>query len=453
MGKVGASPTLDLNRRFDLQNPFEATLYSSLMSQQNELAKVKDCALATLEHKWQLAMTCLKKSPNFPVLQSYLLYKLNEKRASLLTFLRAIKDTNQPSAMMQQLDLILYNEVQDIMLESGYFLSQAERASLQSSDLNLLSLSYLKKILFLGKGEAAFLHASTLSDNDFLKYELSKTALLDFARRRELKKSSAVVKNFIIPVVNRFDQNVLYHQYALTLARLLYQAGAYKEARVYYQSIPESSPHYLAAVVEEMWSAYQLNDLSYVKGQMKTLDISLFQKRFIPDYYQLAAITNLRLCHFKDVQKNLKDFQSFATYWLNKLDSSEKEHLNLEDTRNQNLLKFSKSLVKKDENFGVDFVTDLKTLIERRRKRSVTNKKKRISRLINELRFIKVETLAKMRRYRDQYKRYTFKDEVKQYQSAPYRDKNHLTFEYDGMLWGDELFQLRAQGENKCLKI
>ena len=70
------------------------------------------------------------------------------------------------------------------------------------------------------------------------------------------------------------------------------------------------------------------------------------------------------------------------------------------------------------------------------------------------MKFVRIELLSRMRAVAEGLnEQLPTKDMVKRYEAAPVRyNGNQISFPSDGMLWADELFNMKGKVKNLCLQ-
>lgn len=174
----------------------------------------------------------------------------------------------------------------------------------------------------LRSGEAAAPLLDLLPADHALKVPLANTVALALARKGDLRGAGAVLKRHLEPAIDsRKDIDGLSKHY-LQIARLLYQAGSLDGAADFYQRIPDGSPDFLKAREELAWVWLRQGDTAKTRGELKTLRGELFKDRFAPDVYVVRAISNLKLCYYSDVEKELNAFVSSNREWADKIEGA-----------------------------------------------------------------------------------------------------------------------------------
>ncbi len=100
---------------------------------------------------------------------------------------------------------------------------------------------------------------------------------------------------------------------ALTLARLYFQLGQYKDAFQAYLKVDKSHAEWPQAMVEEAWSQILSEDYVGAAGNMFSLHTDFFKHRFAPESYVVRTVGYLNLCQYGDGMKVLYDFKKRYT--------------------------------------------------------------------------------------------------------------------------------------------
>ena len=106
---------------------------------------------------------------------------------------------------------------------------------------------------------------------------------------------------------------------ALTLARLHFQAGQYKEAFDNYLKVDKTNPEWLQAMTEQAWSQILAEDYEGAAGNMFSLHTEYFKKAFNPESYVVRTVGYLNLCQYGDGAKVVYDFKKRYTPVLKQL--------------------------------------------------------------------------------------------------------------------------------------
>ncbi|MGZ5278321.1 MAG: tetratricopeptide repeat protein [Pseudobdellovibrionaceae bacterium] len=144
---------------------------------------------------------------------------------------------------------------------------------------------------------------------------LQQTVLLDVEAKRPASEFKSIV--------------------ALTLARLHFQAGQYKEAFDNYLKVDKANPEWLQAMTEQAWSQILSEDYEGAAGNMFSLHTDFFKKSFTPESYVVRTVGYLNLCQYGDGAKVVYDFKKRYTPVLKQLQEygdQRKDNVNYYDT-------------------------------------------------------------------------------------------------------------------------
>ena len=122
---------------------------------------------------------------------------------------------------------------------------------------------------------------------------------------------------------------------ALTLARLHFQAGQYKEAFANYLKVDKTHPEWMQAMIEQAWSQVLSEDYEGAAGNMFSLHTDFFKKAFTPESYVVRTVGYLNLCQYGDGAKVVYDFKKKYTPVLKQMKDYEtkmKDGVNYYDT-------------------------------------------------------------------------------------------------------------------------
>jgi tetratricopeptide (TPR) repeat protein len=122
---------------------------------------------------------------------------------------------------------------------------------------------------------------------------------------------------------------------AITLARLHFQAGQYKEAYEQYLKVDKTHPEWLQSMIEQAWAQVLSEDYEGATGNMFSLHTDFFKKAFAPESYVVRTVGYLNLCQYGDGAKVVYDFKKKYTPVLAQLKEYQtkmKQNVNYYDT-------------------------------------------------------------------------------------------------------------------------
>lgn len=122
---------------------------------------------------------------------------------------------------------------------------------------------------------------------------------------------------------------------ALTLGRMYFQKGKYKEAFDSYLKVDKNSPLWLQAMIEQAWTQVLSQDYEGAAGNMFSLHTDFFKNAFAPESYVIRTVGYLNLCQYGDGLKVLENMQKKYGPWveaLQKYEDKNKKPMNYYET-------------------------------------------------------------------------------------------------------------------------
>jgi hypothetical protein len=482
--EIDLTNSLKTQKALTLDDPFKVQLFGQWKASQLNLANINDWVNLVLANEFEKALLSYssiekdipaKFQKSSQTAMAYLAWKLNLNQI----FLNAWFDLVQSNDFLQSemgiaLDIIVSKNATSWLRNNGVILSEEQKAILnkiKNSDSQFYNS--LQAWAYKRTGEKGIEWVKKLDEKDPLRLELIYSAITDYAVQGKLAVSGQLIKKAVEPIIDESKDSEQIAQYYITLGRLLYQAGAFEESNMYYELIPESSKYFLSAQTESVWSLIQLNDLSRAKGKLATLNLDLFDANFLPEIYLTRSIVNLKTCQFDEVKNDLKRFVNVNTVWANKISQNLREYdpaaVNMSEPATINLSALEKSLKLEETRLAELFKTatenkameqysrllaqlesDRINLLKQENKRQWENRKRILEDNIYRMKFVRIEFLSQMRNLALNIP-LSNTDQIKMYQAAPARN-NELVFPNDGVLWGDDLFNISADVKNLCLR-
>jgi len=96
---------------------------------------------------------------------------------------------------------------------------------------------------------------------------------------------------------------------ALTLGRMYFQKGAYKDSFQAYLKVDKSNPMWLQAMTEQAWTQIMAEDYEGAAGNMFSLHTDFFKNAFAPESYTVRTVGYLNLCQYGDGIQVLNDMK------------------------------------------------------------------------------------------------------------------------------------------------
>jgi hypothetical protein len=329
--------------------------------------------------------------------------------------------------------------------------------------------------------------------------DLARTVALALARTNDLAGAGRVLKSQLEPELTlRNDPRELARHY-LQVARLLYQAGALEAAETYYQRVPNSMPEYLTAREEITWIWLRAGDGQKLRGSLETLNSKLFDERFAPEVPLVRAVSNLKLCYYAEVERDFARFQATSRPWARRiteaLASNEPPAAPTPDTyaveaeRAAQVRQDEMARVAKlgDESVGAALpavgaalpavgpqlhwkrnvdrlavrLEEARKSIAQERRRQWSGMRQAMTEAIRKLQFVKVELLTQTSLAAYRADGAGAADVITTGAAAPARggagktaelkrNDGEIGFAFDGVIWPDELFRLRALAPGRC---
>ncbi len=471
--EIDLSAKMARQKQLTLDNPFVIQLYSSwkalgaLEFSTNEWVEL----ILNKEHEKALAMLPSLKDPKIKNLKQatelYLLYENGLTQSFFNEWIDVASSTNfLETEFGIAIDQIVGEKTTQLIMKNGFFISPENALKLKKIENAPSKINYsLQALNALRTRENAVAWIGKLDENDALRMPLAQTALLHYATEGKLGASGKIIKDVIEPILNKSSSEEELSLYFMTLGRLLYQAGALGEAKKYFDLIPESSSYFLKAKTEALWVHLKARDYSRTKGELATLELSLFNDKFYPEAYLVSAMANVMLCQFVESKKAINRFIDVNKKWASTIEK------NINDPKappvNENIIlsnlnRAKASLIEEkaklqklviDGSYQSPIESSI-VLVDNQLRTEISkqwsNRKAMLESALYKMKFVKIELISRMRAVEMNMK-IAGSDEVSLQRAAPLRN-NQLSFPNDGHLWGDELFNMSATVINKCIK-
>lgn len=470
--EIDLSQKLTKQKQLSLDNPFVIQLFSSwkalgpLDFSTNEWVEL----ILNKDHEKALTLLPTIKDPKLKAIKQaselFLLYKIGATQTFLNQWIEVASSTNfLQTEFGIALDQIVGEKSTQLILENGFFISNEIGLKLKKIETTPSKLNYsLQALKALRTRENAVAWIGKLDESDPLRMPLAQTALLFYAQEGKLGASGKIIKDVVEPILNKSSNEEELSLYFMTLGRLLYQAGALGEAKKYFNLIPETSSYFLKAKTEALWVHLKEKDYSRTKGELATLELSMFNDKFYPEAYLISAMANVILCQFVESKNAINRFIDVNKKWAIEIEKNLKDPKALPVSQNFILSHLERTKVSllnekkvlelasydsryKDRIDGI--VVDIDTLLKTEIASQWSNRKKMLESALYKMKFVKIELISRMRAVEMNMK-IAGSDEVRMQNAAPVRN-NQLSFPSDGTLWGDELFNMSASVINKCI--
>ncbi|MBL7716680.1 MAG: hypothetical protein JNL01_14545 [Bdellovibrionales bacterium] len=336
---------------------------------------------------------------------------------------------------------------------------------------------------FLRKGTAALPILEKLTAKHAFKLELGKTVSLALAKKGDLAGAGRVLKLHVEPALEARNDPMDLANHYLQVGRLLYQANVLDGALAFYEKVPEKSPDYPRAKEEVTWLLLRQGNHERLRGHLETLSAKFYKDRFAPEVPLVRAVANLKFCYYDKVEDDFKNFLEVNSTWAKKIDQAVKStdpvqprEMDRFSKRADQILKAAteeKARVEKlaQESIGatlpavgpqkhwVDISNALNGRVFDANKNRLAEYRRQwgndrivLNEAIRKMQFVKVETLTQVRALATQGGAPTDSISTSQAKSVSV-DNAEIAFQFDGVIWPDELFRLRSNAQSKCLNM
>ena len=125
------------------------------------------------------------------------------------------------------------------------------------------------------------------------------------------KKDDEALAVFDSIVSSELDADEVKNRAYLALARLLFDAGRFDDARKTYDKVVQTDLSFEQAelLLEKAWVAYHLKDFTKAMGLLHALMAPSYDRFFLPDAYILRGLILQRLCHFIPAKRVVRSFR------------------------------------------------------------------------------------------------------------------------------------------------
>lgn len=312
-----------------------------------------------------------------------------------------------------------------------------------------------------------------------LAMTLATTATLGYARSGEIGEAGKLLKRRVEPELEKIYDVKELPKYYITLARLLYQAGALEASDAFYAKIPRGSEQFLAARAERTWVLLRLGRVGELRGELQSLSHKVFKENFLPEVALVRSISNLKLCRYADVAEDFTQFISGHESWIAQIrtglsapeQSKVSDHkikqrelsIKAKETERNILQTLTRESIQaalpavgeqphwiKAQGQVLAALEEEKRRLNAEKLRFWKNREVVLTEVIRKMKFVKVEAMSQIRLMAQENKKEVeiTTDTVTKIQSA--RQQGSQSYPFDGVYWPDELFQLYAKAQTRC---
>ncbi len=412
----------------------------------------------------------------------YSLYRLNLGQSMMTSWMSAMeKDSFSASAAAFALDESMA-DLDQWLINKKIQISPVHEALIRkigpSRHPNWLVLN---AFALQRKGLLAEEVLSKLAVNSPFRPKLAMTVALAHARKGDLQNAAKTLKLFYEPWMSQAKDPISTSKYSLEIARMLYQIGAIDGAIQFYQKIPKGSPDYVTAREELSWCWLRQNQLSELRGNLATLNSALLNDQFRPESLLVKAISDLKMCRYQDVEKEMQQFVKQNQSWAKKIDAAiqaveppqprvmddysrfavgslaaQTIELNeLESLSNRSVSAVFPAVGR--QKHWADQIQNLKLVMENTRKRQAEEFRRQwktdrsiLQESIRKMQFVKVEWLSQVSQIDGLMGKASTTDDQINSAKAKVDAKGEMSFPYDGVVWPDEVFKLKAVSNGQC---
>ena len=322
---------------------------------------------------------------------------------------------------------------------------------------------------------------SKLAINSPFRPKLAMTVALAYARKSDLGNAGKTLKVYYEPWMNQSKDAVANSRYSLEIARLLYQAGSLDGAIQYYQKVPKGSSDFITAREELSWCWLRQGNLEQLRGNLATLNSSILSDQFRPESALVKSISDLKMCNYSEVEKDFTAFVKKNKDWAKKIelaiqnpesatprviddysqffvDSVKAQNVEiaaLEELANRSVSAALPAVGQ--QKHWLTAIQGLKLTLETTKKRQTEEFRRQwksdqaiLQAAIRKMQFVKVELLSQVSQIEAITSKEPTSNESIKSAKAKINEQGDQSFPFDGVVWPDELFKLRAVSNGQC---
>ncbi len=351
----------------------------------------------------------------------------------------------------------------------------------------------LNASLMRRKGDQAGELLSKLPLNSPFRPWLAQTVAVGQAKKADLAGAARTLKMFYEPWLQATKDPRKLALHYMEVARLLYQAGAIEGAIAYYEKVPNGIPEYLTAREELTWCWLRLGQSEKLRGNLETLTSKVLADQFQPEAYLVRSISNLKLCYYDEVEKDFRAFIGVNREWAKKIDvalqsgdtptprtvdiyseaaiaslGARQTELAVLQGLSERSISATIPAVGPQKHWGTG-ITRISSHIEGAKKRKSDefrrqwkNDRITLNEAIRKMQFVKVELLSQVSELAamSEGKGDAIQTSasaasntvvVSSEQKNQMAKEGDMVFPFDGTLWADEMFKLKAISKGRCI--
>ena len=159
-------------------------------------------------------------------------------------------------------------------------------------------------------------------------FNVRHAAAIDLALAGKSKEALAALESLLEePSMSSADKDLVH----LTMGRTLYGSGEPARAIEHYKKVSRATDAWYSAIEERAWSHLRLDQPEEALAQLKTLLLPVFKNKVGAEAHYLAALTQLRVCNYKQVFATIREFKKrfrpLIKDWESAGDAEAREHL------------------------------------------------------------------------------------------------------------------------------
>ncbi len=409
--------------------------------------------------------------------QLYTYWKMNLTHTFVSEWVEALnKSSFSQSQASGVLEKIVNPELGDLLLEHAPIMSANNEATLARLSLEgHPAIATLKAWTALRDPRKAENILSRLSLENPLRPFLAETVALEASHKNDSRPAVLVLNQQMQPYIDSRKDLAWLARKDLFLARLAFKDGDMENARKLYMKIPNTSRSYLNAREELAWTLLRLNDTSRVRGEVRALTSPLFDDHFQPESFVVRAVSNIQLCYFDKVEKDIADFENVGGAWAKRIDQATNaaqpptppdggDYVLMSARANQSIgqeLARVRALVEHSpaaKKNWQDVIKDLQSSTGEAKRREIAENKRewrnlrtQMAEAIRKMRFVKIEYMSEMRELARGLETGPKLASAPVDQAVLVASNDQIVFPVDDDLWPDELFKMRSNAQAKCL--
>ncbi len=185
-------------------------------------------------------------------------------------------------------------------------------------------------------GQLGLVEDSLLSINDKSPRYLESLLLKSLLSYRQGQLDEAIESLELLVKASESNKTLqIRNVAALTLARMQFQKGLFKESFQSYIHIDKTSPLWLQAMIESSWTQILAQDYEGATGNMFSLHTDFFKNAFVPESYVVRTVGYLNLCQYGDGAMVINEMKKKYGPWKKRLEqyiANNKESLKYYET-------------------------------------------------------------------------------------------------------------------------